>query len=108
MPYLPYRPPKESYCHRCGARLNHYGYCPNKKAHEEEDIQRQREIKKRKEQEEAIKELIDSALVNEPIPFIPDPHICVWEKYGDDSHSCKVCGKIVFNKDYPELFRKGG
>jgi hypothetical protein len=105
MPYLPYRPPKESICRRCGARLNHYGYCPNKKAHDEDDRQRQIEKEKGEEKKAAIKELIDGALGTD---FIPEPHIHAWEKYGDNSLNCKVCGKIVFKKDYPELFRKGG
>ncbi len=108
MSYLPFPSPKESYCHRCGARLNHYGYCPNQAKHSEEDRLRHEDIENRKKQkEEALEALLDSAFGNKPIPFFSTPHTCVWETYGDDKHCCKVCGKIVFNKDYPKLFRKG-
>lgn len=101
MPYLQYPQPIDRFCHRCGARLNHYGVCPNQAKHLEDDTRRHNDYESKKEKErQYFDAILSSVFDGKPIPSLfSEPHKHVWESYGDDKQCCKLCGIIAFNKD---------
>ncbi|MBI2831509.1 MAG: hypothetical protein HYX79_04550 [Chloroflexi bacterium] len=94
-------------CSRCGAKLNTYGICPNQEKHLEEDTRRHKErVNKKRKEHDDFDKIMDSVFGDKTIPFLdnPEPHKHVWEPYGKDKYSCKICGIIVFKRDLDEGF----
>ena len=95
--------PRDSFCRRCGSRLNHYGVCPNQQQHLDDDTKRHNEYRDEKEQKQQnFESLLDSVFNGKPLPPIfNNPHEHVWEPWGDDKLVCKIsgCGKVVFRRD---------
>ena len=103
MSYLPYPQPRDRFCHRCDARLNHYGVCPNQAKHLEDDEKRYREYEnEEKGKHQFLDAILSSVFDGKPIPpLFTEPHQKhTWEPWGDDKQCCKICGIVAFNKDF--------
>ena len=87
-------------CSRCGARLNHYGICPNQTKHLEEDTQRYNKARNLERQKhDTLDKMLNSVFDDKSVPFFSTPHEHVLEPYGGDKYCCKLCGAIIFKND---------